>query len=54
MHLVGVIPAEELKGVTTVDIAERAYEMMIADMGEEFRTDEKGMHPDLQRQRMEQ
>lgn len=54
VHLVGVIPAEELKGVTTVDIAERAYEMMIADMGEEFRTDEKGMHPDLQRQRMEQ
>ena len=51
-HLVGVIPAEEIRGVNTTDIAERVYEMMIADLGEEFRTDEKGMHPDLQRQRM--
>ena len=54
VHLVGVIPAEELKGVTAVDVGERAYEMMIADLGEEYRTDEKGMHPDLQRKRMEQ
>ena len=54
VHLVGVIPAEEIKGVNTTEIAERAYEMMISDLGEEFRTDEKGMHPDLQRQRMEQ
>lgn len=37
MHLVGVIPAEELKGVTTADISSRVYEMMIADLGEEFR-----------------
>ena len=54
VHLVGVIPAEELKGVTTVEIGERVYEMMISDLGEELRTNEKGMHPDLQRQRMEQ
>ena len=54
VHLVGVVPAEELQGVNTTEISERVYEMMIADMGEEFRTNEKGMHPDLQRQRMEQ
>ena len=54
VHLVGVIPAAELKGVNTMEISERVYEMMIADLGEELRTDEKGMHPDLQRQRMEQ
>ena len=54
VHLVGVIPAEEIKGVNTTEIAERAYEILISDLGEEFRTDEKGMHPDLQRQRMEQ
>ena len=52
VHLAGVIPAEEIRGVNTTDIAERVYEMMIADLGEAFRTDEKGMHPDLQRQRM--
>jgi len=54
VHLVDVIPAEELKGITTVEIGERVYEMMIGDLGEELRTDEKGMHPDLQRQRMGQ
>ncbi len=37
LHLVDVIPAEELKGKTTVEISNRVYEMMIADMGEEFR-----------------
>lgn len=37
LHLVDVIPAEELKGKTTVEIADRVYEMMIADLGEEFR-----------------
>ena len=54
MHLVDVIPTEEVCATSTVDLAERVYELMIADMGEEFRTDEKSMHPDLQRQRMEQ
>ena len=54
VHLVEVISAEEVKSMTTVDLGERIYESMIADLGEEFRTDEKGMHPDLQRQRMEQ
>ena len=37
LHLVDVIPAEELKGVTTTQIADRVYEMMIADLGEDFR-----------------
>ena len=37
LHLVGVIPAEELKGRTTVDIAEQVYGMMLSDLGEEYR-----------------
>ena len=35
LHLVGVIPAEELKGVTTVDIAARVHAMMAEDLGAE-------------------
>ena len=37
LHLAEVIPAEELKGKTTVEIGERVYERMIADLGEEWR-----------------
>ena len=33
LHLVGVIPAEELRGVTTVDIAHRVHAMMARDLG---------------------
>lgn len=33
LHLVDVIPPEELKGQTTVDIADRVYRMMLADLG---------------------
>ena len=33
MKVLDVIPAEELKGVTTVDIAQRCYEMMAEDLG---------------------
>lgn len=54
MHLVDVISAEEVKAANTVDLAEVIYEKMIADMGEAFRSDEKAMHPDLQRERMAQ
>ena len=54
VHLVDVIPAEQVKTTNTVELAEQVYEMMIADMGEAYRSDEKAMHPDLQRQRMEQ
>ena len=35
LHLVSVIPAEELKGVTAVDISNRVHAMMAADLGEE-------------------
>ena len=33
MKVLDVIPAEELKGVTTVDIAHRCYDLMAADLG---------------------
>ena len=36
VHLVGIIPAEELEGVTTVDIAHRVYNMMVQDLGPEL------------------
>lgn len=35
LHLIDVIPAEELKGVTAVDIAERCYQLMAEDLGPE-------------------
>ena len=37
LNLLDVIPAEDLKGRTTVDVADQVYEMMIADLGEEYR-----------------
>lgn len=36
MHLVGVIPAEELQDATTVQIAEQVYQMMADDLGPEL------------------
>ena len=33
LHLMGVIPAEDLKGKTTVEIGERVHEMMAGDLG---------------------
>jgi len=39
LHLLDVIPAEDLKGRTTVDIAEQVYNMMLADLGQEYRAD---------------
>lgn len=39
LHLLDVIPAEDLKGRTTVDIAEQIYDMMLSDLGESFRPD---------------
>ena len=36
LHLVEVIPPEELKGVTTVDIANRVHTAMAADLGPEL------------------
>ncbi|MGM9589300.1 MAG: lysophospholipid acyltransferase family protein [Faecousia sp.] len=37
LHLVEVIPPEEIKGLSTVEVSERIYECMIADLGEDFR-----------------
>ncbi len=37
LHLVDVITPEEFKGMTTVALADKVYEMMIADLGEDFR-----------------
>ncbi len=48
LHLVDVIDAEEVKTTPTTDMAERVYEIMISDLGEKYRTDEKAMHPKLQ------
>ena len=41
LHVLGVIPAEELKGVTTVDIAARVYAMMAEDLGPDKVANEK-------------
>ncbi len=37
LHLVGVIQPEEYQGKSTVDISNQVYEMMIGDLGEDFR-----------------
>ncbi len=37
LHLVTVIPPEEIKGLSTVEVSEQIYECMIADLGENFR-----------------
>ena len=37
LHLVKVIPPEEIKGLSTVEVSDRVYACMIADLGEEFR-----------------
>ena len=36
MSVLAVIPPEEIKGITTVDIAERCYNLMAADLGPDF------------------
>lgn len=41
LHLVDVIPAEELAGKSTVEISDRVYEMMIADLGNDWRVTEE-------------
>ena len=37
LHLVGILPEWEHADMTTVEIAERVYDMMITDLGEEYR-----------------
>lgn len=48
LHLVDVIDVETVKALPTTEIAEKVYEIMIGDLGEDHRSDEKAMHPDLQ------
>jgi len=40
MKVLEVIPTEQLKGVTTVDIAHRCYDLMAADLGPDFIAEE--------------
>ena len=40
LHLVEVIPAEELKGVTTVEIADRVHKLMADDLGPDWALEE--------------
>ena len=40
MHILGVIPPEELEHKTTVEVGDRVYQMMIDDLGPEFLPDE--------------
>ena len=39
MHVLEVIPPEEIKGVTTVDIANRCYQLMAEDLGPDLIAD---------------
>lgn len=36
LHLVDVIPAEEVKGCNTVELGEKIYQMMLSDLGPEY------------------
>ena len=40
LHLVDVIPAEEVKTANTVELGEQIYRMMLSDLGEEYRIEE--------------
>ena len=42
LHLVGIIRPEEYEGLTTVQISDMAFKMMLDDMGPEFAPLEKG------------
>ncbi len=48
LHLVDVIDAETVKAIPTTEMAEKVYEIMISDLGEQYRCEEKAVHPDLQ------
>ena len=48
VHLVDVIDPEMVKSMPTTEMAEKVYEIMVSDLGEDHRCDEKAMHPDLQ------
>ena len=48
LHLVDVIDGETVKATPTTEMAEKIYEIMIGDLGERYRCEEKAVHPDLQ------
>ena len=41
LHLVDVIPAEEVKAANTVELGEKIYQMMLEDQGKEYQIKEK-------------
>lgn len=45
LHLLEVIPAEELKGKTTVEIAQRVYDRMAEDLGSELLAGDESGNP---------
>lgn len=45
LHLLEVIPAEELKGKTTVEIAQRVYDRMAEDLGPELLAGDESGNP---------
>ena len=40
LHLVDVIPAEEVKAANTVELGEKIYQMMLKDLGKEYQIEE--------------
>ena len=48
IHLVDVLDAETVKATPTVELAEQIYEIMISDLGEKYRCEERATHPDEQ------
>ena len=40
LHLVDVIPAEEVKTANTVELGEKIYQMMLEDLGKEYQIEE--------------
>lgn len=48
LHLVEVIDGETAKAMPTVEMAKKVYEIMISDLGEKYRSEEKAMLPALQ------
>ena len=41
LHLVDVIPAEEVKTANTVELGEKIYQIMLKDLGKEYQIEEK-------------
>lgn len=48
IHLVDVLDVETVRATPTVELAEQIYEIMISDLGEKYRCEERATHPDEQ------